>query len=86
MALTCRNIEISSFTKAEVDADSLQMLHAAHNLLEVVDHAKERQLSAATRISPAQASTRLRNGREPFLAVAYINESTAAALQISAAW
>lgn len=45
-----------SFPKAEVDADSLQMLHAAHNLLEVLDHAKERQLPAR-QISPVQVRT-----------------------------
>lgn len=39
--------------QAEVDADSLQMLHAAHNLLEVLDHAKELQLPAR-QISPEQ--------------------------------
>lgn len=32
------------FWQAEVDADDLQVLHAAHNLLELLDQATEEQL------------------------------------------
>lgn len=41
------------FAQAEVDADSLQMLHAAHNLLDVLDHTKERNIQLPARPSSA---------------------------------
>ncbi|CAM9911722.1 unnamed protein product, partial [Scytosiphon promiscuus] len=43
--------------EAEVDADSLQMLHAAHNLLDVLDHTKERQLQLPVRTLPTAEQT-----------------------------
>lgn len=41
--------------QAEVDADDLQVLHAAHNLLEVIDLARKQQTPGVD-FSPIKAS------------------------------
>ncbi|CAN0221310.1 unnamed protein product, partial [Ectocarpus sp. 8 AP-2014] len=46
--------------EAEVDADSLQMLHAAHNLLEVLDTVKERELLLPAGQAPPARTSELR--------------------------
>lgn len=59
--MPCPNI-----LKAEVDADSLQMLHAAHNLLEVLDTVKERELLLPGRQAPPARVRRIHNRPQNF--------------------